>query len=46
MYSPDPQFEALKSYARLQWMLNFEAIATVANDEDAIRPRIERKLQN
>jgi len=36
MISPDPHFEALKSLTRLQWMLNFEAIATVGNDEDAI----------
>jgi hypothetical protein len=46
MYSPDPQFEALKSYARLQWMLNFEAVATVANDEDAITLRTGRKLES
>jgi hypothetical protein len=33
----NPDFEALKSITRLSWLLNFEAIATVANDEDALR---------
>ena len=32
----DPGFEALKSLTRLHWMLNFEAVATVPNDEDAL----------
>ena len=34
----DPDFEALKDGIRLAWLLNFEAIATVANDEDAVAP--------
>lgn len=34
--SPDPHFEALKSLTRLQWMLNFEAVATVPNKAGAI----------
>jgi len=33
----NPDFEALKSLTRFAWLLNFEALATVANDEDAIR---------
>jgi hypothetical protein len=33
---PSPDFQALKDAARLSWMLNFEAIATVGNDEDAL----------
>jgi len=32
----DPRFEALKDLTRLNWMLNFEAIGTVANDEDSL----------
>ena len=36
--SPDPHFEALKSLTRLQWMLNFEAVATVPNKANAIGP--------
>ena len=32
----DPDFEALKDVTRLAWLLNFEAIATVANDEDSL----------
>ncbi|HZZ92007.1 MAG TPA: hypothetical protein VFE23_05555 [Usitatibacter sp.] len=32
----DPDFEALKALTRLQWTLNFEALATVGNDEDAL----------
>lgn len=32
----DLDFEALKSLTRMKWMINFEALATVANDEDAI----------
>ena len=31
----DLDFEALKDITRLAWLLNFEAIATVANDSDA-----------
>ena len=34
--SPDLDFEALKDITRLAWLLNFEAIATAANDEDAL----------
>jgi hypothetical protein len=34
--TPNHDFEALKDITRLQWMLNFEAIATVPNDEDAL----------
>jgi len=29
-------FEALKDVVRLKYLLDFEALATVANDEDAI----------
>jgi len=36
MHATDPAFEALKSVTRLNWLLNFEAIATEANDEDAL----------
>ena len=32
----DPHFEALKSLTRLHWMINFEALATAGNDEDAL----------
>jgi hypothetical protein len=31
----DPDFEALKSITRLTWLLNFEAVATVGNDDDS-----------
>jgi hypothetical protein len=34
--SPDPHFEALKSLTRLQWMLNFEAVASVPDRIGAI----------
>ena len=34
----DPDFEALKDVMRLTWLLNFEAIASVGNDEDAVAP--------
>ena len=34
-----PHFQALELVTRKQWMLNFEAVATVGNDEDAIHPR-------
>jgi hypothetical protein len=43
MISSDPDFEALKFITRMQWMLNFEAVATVGNDEDAIRLALQRK---
>jgi hypothetical protein len=43
MISSDPDFEALKLMTRVKWMLNFEAVATVGNDEDAIElPRQPR----
>ena len=32
----DPDFEALKDITRLAWLVNFEAVATVGNDEDAL----------
>ena len=34
----DPDFEAMKDVTRLAWLLNFEALATVGNDEDALVP--------
>ena len=37
MNTPNLDFEALKDITRLMWLLNFEAIATVGNDEDALR---------
>jgi len=36
MNTPNPDFEALKDVTRLAWMLNFEAVATVANTEDML----------
>jgi len=36
-HSPrDPQFEALKDASRLAWLLNFEALATVAGRDTAL----------
>jgi len=35
-------FEAMKDVTRLMWMLNFEAIATVPNDEDALEASLPR----
>ena len=35
MHTPDLEFAALKDMANLMYLLNFEAIATAANDEDA-----------
>jgi hypothetical protein len=35
----DPDFEALKDLTRLSWLVNFESVATVANDEDALAER-------
>jgi len=35
--TPNIDFEALKDITRLAWLLNFEAVATVGNDEDALR---------
>lgn len=32
----DPQFEALKDVSRLAWLVNFEALATVAGSDTAI----------
>jgi hypothetical protein len=32
----DPDFEALKDLTRLAWLVNFEVVATVGNDEDAV----------
>lgn len=32
----NPDFEAVKAVTRLQWMLHFEALASVGNDEDAL----------
>jgi hypothetical protein len=32
----DPQFEALKDASRLAWLVNFEAIATVAGRDTAL----------
>ena len=43
-FSPDPHFEALKSLTRLQWMLNFEAVATVPNRAGAIAPEATPRL--
>ena len=37
-FNPDPHFEALKSLTRVQWMLNFEAVATVPDKACAIGP--------
>ena len=31
----DPQFEALKDVTRLAWLVNFEAVATVAGRDIA-----------
>ena len=36
MYTPNPDFEALKDITRLAWLLNFEAVATVPAAEGAI----------
>jgi hypothetical protein len=43
MIAPNADFEALKLLTRMQWMINFEAIATVPNGEDAIEIRARRK---
>ncbi|HEX3096625.1 MAG TPA: hypothetical protein VHQ02_02845 [Usitatibacter sp.] len=32
----DPQFEALKDVSRLSWLVNFEAVATVAGRDTEI----------
>ena len=36
MTRTDPHFEALKSITRLQWLLNFEALGAIGNDEDSL----------
>ena len=38
MYTPNPDFEALKDVTRLAWLLNFEALATVPVAGAAIAP--------
>jgi hypothetical protein len=35
MQTQDPDFAAMKDLARLKYLLNFEAIATAGNDDDA-----------
>jgi hypothetical protein len=35
MTRPNVDFEALKDVTRLAWLLNFEAVATAGNDDDA-----------
>lgn len=35
----DPRFEALKDITRFSWLVNFEAVATVAAQGDAIAKR-------
>ena len=32
----DPQFEALKDLTRLAWLVNFEALATIAGRDTAL----------
>lgn len=36
MISSDPDFQALKLMTCMKWMINFEAVASVPNHEDAI----------
>jgi hypothetical protein len=36
MSTPNVEFDALKDMAKLMYLLNFEALATVPNDEDAV----------
>ncbi len=38
MQSQDVDFAALKDMAKLMFLLNFEAIATAGNDDDAFAP--------
>ena len=40
MTRTDSHFEALKSTTRFQWLLNFEALGAIGNDEDALDWRI------
>jgi hypothetical protein len=35
MQTHDPDFAAMKDMAKLKYLLNFEAIATAGNDDDA-----------
>jgi hypothetical protein len=35
MHIQDPDFSAMKDMAKLMYLLNFEAVATAANDDDA-----------
>lgn len=42
--SLDPHFEALKSLTRLNWMLNFEAVASVPDKIGAIAPYHESRV--
>jgi hypothetical protein len=39
MNIPNIDFEALKDVARLSWLLNFEALATVPALESALLPQ-------
>jgi len=43
MISSDPNFEVLKLLTRMQWMLNFEAVASVPNDEDSLERRARQR---
>jgi hypothetical protein len=36
MYTPNPDFEALKDITRLSWLLNSEALATVPDAEGVL----------
>jgi hypothetical protein len=36
MYTPNPDFDALKDITRIAWLLNFEAVATVPGPNDVI----------
>jgi hypothetical protein len=38
-FIPGPDSEALKAITRLQWTLNFEAVAAVVGCAGAIEPR-------
>ena len=37
---PDVHFEAMKDVTRLFWLLNFEAVATVAGTDGAVRAEL------
>ena len=39
MNIPNIDFEALRDVARLSWLLNFEALATVPALEDSLLPQ-------